>query len=70
MHATLWPLLSGQFAQMLAPCMSLQSFGVSHMKLGADAEFRSFMRAQSVTAQVLGFALIRLLHRAELFVMS
>jgi hypothetical protein len=70
MHVTLWPLFSGQFAQVLAPCMSLQSLGVSHMKLGADAEFRSFTRAQSVTAQVLGFALIRLLQRAELVVMS
>ena len=38
------------------PCMLSQSLGVSHMKLGADEEFRSVIRGQSVTVQLLGFA--------------
>ena len=37
--------------------ISLQSLGVSHMKLGGEDELRSLMRAQSVTLpQLLGFA--------------
>ena len=75
MHVALWPLLMklqllGQTLAPLAPCISLQSFGVSHMKFGAEAEFRSFTSAQSVTPQLLGFASTRLLQRAVLVVMS
>ena len=51
--------------------MSLQSLGVSHMKLGAEGELRSLMRAQSLTApQVVGFARTILLQRLVLLVMS
>src|SRR5437016_12394054 len=71
MHVALWPLLLVQpFVQTLAACMLSQSFGVSHMKLGAEAELRSFTSVQSVTAQLLGFASTRLLQRAVLVVMS
>jgi hypothetical protein len=71
MQVVLWPLLLVQpFEQPLQACMLLQSFGVSHMKLGADGEFRSFISTQSVTIQFLGFASTRLLQRAELLVIS
>src|SRR5436853_1418068 len=72
MHVALWPLLMKLqlLGQTFAPCILLQSFGVSHMKFGADAEFRSFTSAQSVTPQLLGFASTRLLQRAVLVVMS
>jgi hypothetical protein len=53
--------------------MLLQSFGVSHMKLGAGAValLRSFTKTQSVTVpQLDGFARYSLLQRAVLLVMS
>jgi hypothetical protein len=50
--------------------MLLQSFGVSHMKLGGDEEFRSVMRGQSVTVQLLGFAWTMWVHRVGLLRMS
>src|SRR5919109_5656910 len=50
--------------------MSSQSLGLSHMKLGAEPELRSLIRAQSVTEQPVGFARTRLLQRAEFDVMS
>jgi hypothetical protein len=53
--------------------MLLQSFGVSHMKLGAgdEALLRWLIRVQSVVApQLVGFARSTLLHRAVLFRMS
>jgi hypothetical protein len=57
--------------QTLDPRILLQSFGVSHMKFGAEPELRSLIKVQSVTLpQVLGFARTRLLQRAELLVMS
>ena len=59
--------------QTLEPRMSSQSFGVSHMKLGAGAValLRSLMRMQSVTLpQLFGFARNSWLHLAVLFVMS
>ena len=58
------------FEHPLAAFMSLQSFGVSHMKFGAEIEFRSLTRAQSATLQPLGFARTILLQRAALDVMS
>jgi len=54
----------------VTPCMLLQLFGVSHMKFGAAAEFKSSINTQSVTEQVVGFALTTLEHLAGLFVMS
>lgn len=54
----------------LAPRISLQSLGVSHMKLGAEAELRSLIRTQSVTLQVLGFVRTNWLHRAVLVEIS
>lgn len=63
--------MSDDVPQTLEPRMLLQSFGVSHMKFGADAEFRSLIRTQSVTLpQLLGFARTNWLQRAELLVMS
>ena len=56
--------------QLLEPFMLSQSLGVSHMKFGAEPELRSLMRAQSVTAQPVGFASTRLLQRAESVVTS
>src|SRR5437660_8815285 len=59
--------------QTLEPRMSWQSFGVSHMKLGAGAValLRSLTRTQSVRLpQLLGFAKNILLHLAVLLVMS
>ena len=56
-----------------APRMLLQSFGVSHMKLGAGVEalLRSLTKTQSVTVpQLDGFARYSLLQRAVLLVMS
>ena len=53
-----------------APCMLSHSFGVRNMKLGAEAEFRSFIKTQSVTEQDDGFGRRRLEHRAGLVVMS
>ena len=51
-------------------CILLQLFGVSHMKLGADAEFKSLTREQSVTVQLLGFARTTLAQRAGLLRIS
>ena len=56
-----------------APRMLSQSFGVSHMKLGAGVVilFRSLTSTQSVTVpQLDGFARYSLLQRAVLLVMS
>jgi hypothetical protein len=50
--------------------MLLQLFGVSHIKLGAEAEFRSLINVQSVDEQLLGFARTSLEHRAALDVIS
>ena len=52
----------------LALCILLQSFGVSHMKLGAvDPPFRSLTSAQSVVLpQLLGFDKTMLLQLAAL----
>ena len=51
--------------------ISLQSLGVSHMKLGGEDELRSLMRAQSVTLpQLLGFASTIFEQRLVLLVMS
>ena len=58
------------FEQPLAAFISLQSFGVSHMKFGAEFELRSLTRVQSVTPQPLGFARTMLLQRAALDVTS
>jgi hypothetical protein len=58
------------FEQPLAAFISLQSFGVSHMKFGAEFELRSLTMLQSVTLQPLGFASTILSHRAALDVMS
>jgi hypothetical protein len=71
----MFPGVLQPFAQMLlyVDRMLLQSFGVSHMKLGAgaDALLRWLMRVQSaVVPQLLGFARSTLLHRAVLFMMS
>ena len=52
------------------PCILLQLLGVSHMKLGADAEFKSLIREQSVTVQLLGFARTTLEHRPGLLRIS
>jgi len=55
------------FAQTLEPCILLQSFGVSHMKFGAEAEglFRSLTSWQSVMLpQLVGFAKTMLLQLA------
>ena len=53
-----------------APCILLQSLGVNHMKLGAEPEFRSSIRAQSVTEHPLGFARTMLEQRAALLRIS
>jgi len=50
--------------------MLLQLFGVSHMKVGAEIEFRSLIKTQSVAEQLLGFARTSLEHRALLNAMS
>ena len=69
MHAV--PTVVQPFVHVLLPCMSLHTFGVSHMKLGAEDELRSLMRVQSVTLpQPLGFARTILLHLLVLLVMS
>jgi len=52
------------------PCMLSQSFGVSHMKLGADPELRSLIKVQSVAEQPLGLARTTWEHLAGLLVMS
>jgi len=63
--------ISEPVPQTLEPRILSQSFGVSHMKFGAEPELRSLIKAQSVTVpQVLGFARTRLLQRAALLVMS
>lgn len=69
MHAAL-PSDVQPLEQTLEPRMLSQSLGVSHIKFGAEPELRSLMRAQSVTAQPLGFARTRLLQRAEFDVIS
>src|SRR5437773_11921316 len=51
--------------------ISLQSLGVSHMKLGGEDELSTLIKAQSVTLpQLLGFASTILEQRPELLVMS
>jgi hypothetical protein len=65
--------ISDDVPQTLEPRMLSQSFGVSHMKLGAGAFalLRSLIRTQSVTLpQVFGFTRTSLLQREVLFVMS
>lgn len=56
--------------QLLMAYMSLQPLGVNHMKLGAELELRSLIRAQSVDVQPLGLARTMLPHRALFVVMS
>src|SRR6267143_4808315 len=65
--------MSRLLLQIWLPRMSLQSLGVSHMKLGAltVALFRSLTMVQSIAApQLLGLASTSLLQRLVLFVMS
>jgi hypothetical protein len=50
--------------------MLLQLLGVSHMKLGAEMEFRSLIKTQSLAEQLFGFARTSLEHRALLEAMS
>src|SRR2546425_4468925 len=70
MHVLL-PALVQPLPHPLQWRMSLQSFGVSHMKLGGEDELRSLMRAQSVTPpQLPGFASTILEQRLVLLVMS
>src|SRR6266542_714766 len=72
MHVLLPPLVQ-PLLHPLQERMSLQSLGVSHMKLAAgdEALLRSLMRAQSVTLpQPVGFARTILLQRLVLLVMS
>src|SRR2546425_5375596 len=65
------PGLVQPFVQVLLPCMSLHTFGVSHMKLGVANELRSLRRVQSVVLpQLVGFARTILLQRVVLLVMS
>ena len=54
----------------VTPCMLSHSFGVRNMKLGAEAEFRSLTKTQSVIVQLVGFARKMLEHLAGLLVMS
>ncbi len=71
MHVLLPPEVQ-PFAQPPYDRISLQSFGVSHMKFGAGAEglFRSLSNAQSTTVQVVGLARTIWLQRAGLVLMS
>jgi len=70
MHDAVTGIVLQPLVQIGEPCMLSQSFGVSHMKLAGDGEFRSLMSWQSVLTQPEGSALTIIEQRAVLLVMS